>query len=192
MKAYLCSVIKRDIQSYSPIKGGGRYETQRIFHMLMMVSLACTSASAQGRRHDMRDGRPGDRREMALRGGYDRRMPMGGPGMRDDRRGHMRHHDMRPPHHPAPHHPHMHRPCGPRVDAYGWVPGWHGRVRYCDGRWGYLRGRDWYWYDVYYEPDYYYSQPVACFHGHLSPAGKVVAGAVGVAAVAAFVGALCH
>lgn len=160
--------------------------------MLMMVSLACTSASAQGRRHDMRDGRPGDRKEMALRGGYDRRMPMGGPGMRDDRRGHMRHHDMRPPHHPAPHHPHMHRPCGPRVDAYGWVPGWHGRVRYCDGRWGYLRGRDWYWYDVYYEPDYYYSQPVACFHGHLSPAGKVVAGAVGVAAVAAFVGALCH
>ena len=52
--------------------------------------------------------------------------------------------------------------------------------------------RDWYWYDVYYEPDYYYSQPVACFHVHLSPAGKVVAGAVGVAAVAAFVGALCH
>ena len=43
-----------------------------------------------------------------------------------------------------------------------------------------------------HEPDYYYSQPVACFHGHLSPAGKVVAGAVGVAAVAAFVGALCH
>ena len=74
----------------------------------------------------------------------------------------------------------MHRPCGPRVAAYGWVPGWHGRVRYCDGRWGYLRGRDWYWYDVYYETDYFYSQTVACFQEHLSQAGKEVAGAVGV------------
>ncbi len=163
-----------------------------IMAMLMMVSLACGSASAQGRRHGMRDGRPGDRREMELRGGYDRRMPMGGPGMREDRHGHMGRPDMRPPHRPEP--PRHHRPHhgGPRLDACGYVPGWEGRVRYIDGRWGYLRGRDWYWYDVYYEPDFYYSHPVAHFHGHLCPAGKVVAGAVGAAAVGAFIGALCR
>lgn len=163
-----------------------------IMAMLMMVSLASTSALAQGRRGDMRDGRHGDRREMALRGRHDRPMHMGGPGMRDDRRGPQGHPGMMPPHRPEP--PRHHRPHhgGPRLDACGYVPGWHGRVRYVDGRWGYLRGRDWYWYDVYYEPDYYFSHPVAHFHGHLSPAGKVVAGVAGAVAVGAFVSALCR
>lgn len=168
--------------------------TRNVFFLavLMMVSTTCMSASAQGRRHDMRNGRPGDRREMTLRGDRGRERHMDGPRMCDDRRGHMGRHEMRPPHRPEP--PRHHRPhhAGPRLDAYGYVPGWHGRVRYVDGRWGYLRGRDWYWYDVYYEPDYYYAHPVAHFHGHLCPAGRVVAGAVGAAAVGAFIGALCR
>lgn len=56
-----------------------------------------------------------------------------------------------------------------------------GRVRHMpDGRWGYLRGNSWYYYDCYYEPAYYFSHPVRHFHAHrLGPVGKaVVAGAV--------------
>ncbi|MGM9620340.1 MAG: hypothetical protein ACI3X4_02680 [Bacteroidaceae bacterium] len=167
---------------------------RNVFFMavLMMVSLAFGSAFAQGRRHDVRDGRPAGRSEMALRDVPRRGYHMGEPGMRDGRHGHMGRPDMMPCHRPEPPRYHMPHHGGPRLDACGYVPGWHGRVRYVDGRWGYLRGRDWYWYDVYYEPEFYFSHPVAHFHGHLSPAGKVVAGAVGAAAVGAFIGALCR
>lgn len=139
--------------------------------VLMMVSLACESVQAKSRRHEMRYGHPGDRREMMV----------------DARR---------PAHYPAygrPHsRPHVSHHMPPRVDCHGYLPGWHGRVRCVNGRWGYLRGRDWYWYDVYYEPAFYFSHPVAHFHGHLSPAGKVAAGVAGAAAVGALIGALCR
>lgn len=135
----------------------------------LMVSMACTSVFAQGRGRGVWRDRHDDRIEM-------------------------RHHRPEPPRHHRPEPPRRHLPAygRPCPDDRGYLPGWHGRVRYMDGRWGYLRGRDWYWYDVYYEPDYYFSHPVAHFHGHLSPAGKVVAGAVGAAAVGAFIGALCR
>ncbi len=140
-----------------------------IMATVLMVSMACTSVFAQRRGREVWRDRHGNRIEM-------------------------RHHRPKPPMHYRPEPPRHHAPAygRPCPDAHGYLPGWHGRVRYMDGRWGYLRGRDWYWYDVYYEPDYYFSHPVAHFHGHLSPAGKVVAGAVGAAAVGAFIGALCR
>jgi len=89
-----------------------------------------------------------------------------------------------------------HAYAGPRPqwDRHGYLPGWEGRVRYVDGRYGYLRGNDWYWYDTYYEPDYYYAHPVAHFHAHrLSPAGRAVVGAVaGTIALASIISALAH
>lgn len=76
----------------------------------------------------------------------------------------------------------------------GYIPGWEGRVCYDGGRWGYLRGNDWYWYDRYYEPDYYFAHPVHHFHhthvGHV--AHKVAAGVVGTIALGALISALCH
>lgn len=64
------------------------------------------------------------------------------------------------------------------------------RVRYVDGRWGYLRGNRWYYYDTYFEPDYYYSHPVRHFHAYrLGPVGKAV---VATAAVVGLVHALVH
>ena len=70
--------------------------------------------------------------------------------------------------------------------------GRQGRIRYERGRWGYLRGHDWYWYDTYYEPDFYYGHPVGHFHHcHVSPAAAV-AGAVGAVALSALVAALSY
>jgi len=88
------------------------------------------------------------------------------------------------PHHaPAPVAVH-HSVPSPRFDRYGYLPGWEGRVRYMDGRYGYLRGNDWYWYDTYYEPDFYYAHPVGHFHHvHLTRTGRAVATAVAGAAI---------
>lgn len=90
----------------------------------------------------------------------------------------------RPNRHPVHHVAHHHR-----VDHRGFLPGWGGRVRYLDGRWGYLRHNRWYWYSCYFEPDYYFAHPVSHFHTHISP---VAAGAIGGAVLGAFIGALCR
>lgn len=75
----------------------------------------------------------------------------------------------------------------------GYYPGWEGRVRYAGGRWGYLRGNDWYWYDRFYEPDYYFCHPMSHFHGHMSHTGRAVAGAVvGGVVLGTLISALCH
>lgn len=75
-----------------------------------------------------------------------------------------------------------------------YIPGYEGRVCYNGGRWGYYRDNDWYWYDRYYEPDYYYANPVGCFHhnyvGH--NAGRIAAGVAGTIALGALISALCH
>ena len=82
--------------------------------------------------------------------------------------------------HAAPMHHHL--------DAHGYLPGWHGRVRYLDGRWGYYRDSRWYWYDTYFAPDYYYAHPVAHFRTHFY--GHNVAAAVGGVAAGIAVSAL--
>lgn len=145
------------------------------FYMMMimvaMMSMASVNANAQGRRG-------GDR------SGY--RIEMNGAG---------RHHDMvahshRParPHVVVEHRPARHIYIGGRY----FDPRWEGRIRYEGGRWGYLRGHDWYWYDRYYEPDYYYGHPVVHFHHcHVSPAAAVV-GAVGAVALGALISALSY
>ena len=160
--------------------------------MLMMVSLACSSASAKSRRDDIHKGHSGDRREMRMRMDKGGRMHMDAPRAKGYRPAYAGHHHVVAVHRPAPHRHVVSHRVPPCVDHHGYLPGWHGRVRYVNGRWGYLRGCDWYWYDEYFEPAYYFSHPVAHFHGHLSPAGKVVAGAVGAAAVGALIGALCR
>ncbi|MCR5314177.1 MAG: hypothetical protein K6E54_11155 [Bacteroidaceae bacterium] len=77
-------------------------------------------------------------------------------------------------------------------DCY--VPGWEGRVCYRGGRWGYLRGRDWYWYDTYIEPDYYFARPVAHFHRHyVSPASRdVVAAVAGGIVLGSIISSFCY
>ena len=92
--------------------------------------------------------------------------------------------------HPAPVHHAAPMPVPPRVDAYGYVPGWDGRVRYLDGRWGYLRDDCWYWYDTYFAPDFYFANPLSCFHAHFH--GRNAAAAVGGVAAGIAVGALIN
>ncbi len=91
------------------------------------------------------------------------------------------HQPMARPVHQAPMH---------RLDRHGYLPGWHGHVRYLDGRWGYYRDSRWYWYDTYFAPDYYYAHPVAVFHPHFY--GHDVAAAVGGVAAGIAVGALIN
>lgn len=73
-----------------------------------------------------------------------------------------------------------------------YVPGWEGRVCYRNGRWGYLRGRDWYWYDTYFEPDYYFARPVAHFHSHVCTADRVVGAVAGGLVLGTIIAALCN
>ena len=153
------------------------------YMMMIMVAMMCMASvnvNAQGRRGG---GGPGYRIEM------------NGPGHRHDVG---RHHEMGRPHGMAPR-PHAvvgrveHRPAHHiYIGGRYFDPRWEGRIRYERGRWGYLRGSDWYWYDRYYEPDYYFGHPVAHFHHcHVSPAAAV-AGVVSAVAVSALISALCH
>lgn len=75
-----------------------------------------------------------------------------------------------------------------------YIPGWEGRVIYRGGRWGYLRGNNWYWYDRYYEPDYYYAHPVAHFHSHISShaAHRVANGIASAIVLGALINAVCY
>ena len=163
------------------------------FYMMMimaaMMCMASVNANAQGRRGgDHRDGRDGFNP-----GGHNREMVMHRDGRMEMRGG--RYHEVARPHVVAarPHvvverRPARHIYIGGRY----FDPRWEGRIRYESGRWGYLRGSDWYWYDRYYEPDYYFDHPVAHFHHcHVSPAAAV-AGAIGAVAVGALISALCY
>jgi len=170
------------------------------FYMMMimaaMMCMASVNANAQGRRGgDYRGGRDGfnggsHNRELVMHN--DGRMEMRGHGRHDN---YGRHHDMGRPHAMAarPHVVVEHRPARHiYIGGRYFDPRWEGRIRYERGRWGYLRGNDWYWYDTYYEPDYYFGHPVAHFHHcHVSP-GAVVAGVVGAAVVGGILSALCY
>lgn len=163
------------------------------FYMMMimvaMMSMASVNANAQGRRGGDRSGY---RIEM---NGAGRHHDMG--RSRDMGRSHDmgRHNDM-VAHYHRPARPHVvveHRPARHiYIGGRYFDPRWEGRIRYEGGRWGYLRGHDWYWYDRYYEPDYYYGHPVVHFHHcHVSPAAAVV-GAVGAVALGALISALSY
>lgn len=163
------------------------------FYMMMimaaMMCMASVNVNAQGRRGgDYRGGYEGYRH-----GGHSREMVMHHNGRMEMRGG--RYHEMGRPHVVVarPHVVVEHRPArhiyvgGRYFDSC-----WEGRIRYESGRWGYLRGHDWYWYDRYYEPDYYFGHPVAHFHHcHVSPAAAV-AGAVGAVALGALISALSY
>ena len=169
------------------------------FYMMIMAAMICmasVNANAQSRRGgDYRGGRDGFNG-----GGHNREVVMHNDG-RMEMRGHGRnynygrHHDMGRPHAVVarPHVVVEHRPARHiYIGGRYFDPRWEGRIRYERGRWGYLRGSDWYWYDRYYEPDYYFDHPVAHFHHcHVSP-GAVVAGVVGAAVVGGIISALCY
>ena len=163
------------------------------FMMMIMAAMMCmasVNANAQGRRGG--DRRGDHNREMVIH--HDGRMEM---------RGHGRHHNMgrlhvveHRPYVVVEHRPHVvveHRPAHHiYIGGRYFDPRWEGRIRYEGGRWGYLRGHDWYWYDRYYEPDYYFDHPVAHFHHcHVSPAAAV-AGVVGAVALGAIISALSY
>ncbi len=154
------------------------------YMMMIMVAMMCmasVNANARGRRGEGNNG-------------Y--RIEMNGPARHHDmgRYHDARRYDMRPVHVAArPHVVVEHRPARHiYIGGRYFDPRWEGRIRYERGRWGYLRGHDWYWYDRYYEPDYYYGHPVAHFHHcHISPAAAV-AGAVGAVALGALISALSY
>ena len=159
------------------------------YMMMIMVAMMCmasVNANAQGRRGGERHGG----HDGFNAGGHNREMVMHNNGRMEMRGGH--HAVAVPRHHVARvervHHPSRHIYIGGRY----FDPRWEGRIRYERGRWGYLRGSDWYWYDRYYEPDFYFDHPVAHFHHcHVSPAAAV-AGAIGAVAVGAIVAALSY
>ena len=156
---------------------------------MMVVSM---SAMAQGMGRGMNGQRSG---LVVSEHGIGRQgMPAGhqaGVDMRDgrgmDMRGHQparqpepRRHDVGMNHAPEPHHHAVHG-HGVVYDGRGHMDPYAGRVcRTPDGHWGYLRGRNWYYYDTYFEPDYYFAHPVAHFRSHrIGAIGKaLVAGAV--------------
>lgn len=163
------------------------------FYMMIMAAMMCMASvnvNAQGRRGgDYRGGYEGYRH-----GGNNREMVMHHDGRMEMREG--RRHDMGRPHVVVarPHHVVVeHRPARHiYIGGRYFDPRWEGRIRYESGRWGYLRGHDWYWYDRYYEPDFYFDRPVAYFHHcHISPAAAV-AGAVGAVALGALISALSY
>ena len=179
------------------------------FYMMIMAAMMCMASvnvNAQGRRGgDFRGGRDGfnpggHNREMVMhnngrmemRGGRQemgRSHEMARPHDMGGRYEMARHHGMAPrPHVVVEHRPARHIYIGGRY----FDPRWEGRIRYERGRWGYLRGHDWYWYDTYYEPDYYFGHPVGYFHHcHVSPEA-VVASAIGAVAIGAIISALSY
>ncbi len=136
------------------------------FTVMMTIAMMMASVNTYGRGHRAISNAPRGRYEMAHRAVNVR--------------------------HNAPVHHVAHRPIVPNVDHRGFVPGWEGRVRFVDGRWGYLRAGRWMWYNTYFDPAYYFGHPVAEFHTHhVNPAGVVAGVATGVA-VGALVSALCR
>jgi len=133
------------------------------------------------RMDDRRDPRMDDRRAPRMDDRRDPRMDDRRDPRMDDRRD-----------------PRMDDRRDPRghVEVYGGrghviPPHYADRVRHMDdGRWGYLRGNRWYYYDTYFEPDYYFAHPVAHFHSHrLGSVGKAI---VATAAVATLISILAN
>lgn len=82
----------------------------------------------------------------------------------------------------------------PKLDRHGYLPGWEGRVRFVNNRWGYMRNNRWMWYDTYFDPHYYYAHPLSHFSVHFSGEGAtaVAAGVATAVVVGSLVSALCH
>lgn len=145
------------------------------------------------RHHDY--GRYGYDRKGCDRNGYDRHGydRYGYDRYGYDRNGYDYHHRYEGHSHHHHHHHHHHSAMRPsrwdhRFAADGYLPGYVGRVRYVNGYYGYLRGGEWYWYDTYFEPVYYYARPVRHFRKHaLSPAAR---GAIGGAIAGAVIGGI--
>ena len=163
--------------------------------MVAVMSMASVNMMAQGRggAGGPMGGHDGQGREMVgrgggmgghdMRGGHDRGGMHGGYDRGGMRGGHDRMYG--------------HMDNGIRhgheryVDRHGWYPGYVGRVRYIDGRWGYWRDNAWYYYDCFYDPAYYYARPLHHFRPHLFPrAGRVAAGVIGGAVVGAVISSL--
>ena len=87
--------------------------------MLMMVSLACSSASAKSRRDDMHKGHSGDRREMRMRMDKGGRMHMDAPRAKGYRPAYAGHHHVVAVHRPAPHRHGVSHRVPPCVDLGG-------------------------------------------------------------------------
>lgn len=150
----------------------------------MSVMMCMTSVNASAQRHHGHGGHGhggygGPRHEMYDTPGHHH----GGAGRFDGpRHGSYYHYD-------APHHGVGHHHAGPRWRHDGYLYGWEGRVRHFDdGRWGYYRDNRWYYYNTYFEPDYYYAQPIHTFHSHVC--SDVATAAVVGAAVGTMVEAL--
>lgn len=161
-------------------------KTNTFFAVMMACMMAMVSNNAQAQREAM-SGR-GYHIEMggAQRGGYDNGRRDMGRGYDNGRRDMGRHEMGRRDGYM------MH---GHRWSHDGWLDGYHGRVRhFADGRWGYYRNGAWMYYDCFYEPSYYYAQPVAVFDGHLlTPQGRRIArAAVGTAVAVSVLAALCR
>ena len=174
------------------------------FYMMIMAAMMCmasVNANAQGRRGGNRNGYRIEMNGSSRHNDVGRSHDMG-------RHNYMgRSHDMgrhnymgrsngmvaRPHRSARPHVVVEHRPARHiYIGGRSFDPRWEGCIRYKGGRWGYLRGSDWYWYDRYYEPDYYFVHPVAHFHHcHISPEAAVV-GVVGAVALGALVSALSY
>lgn len=158
--------------------------------MAAIFAMASVNTFAQGHgRREMHVGGNGIHMMANNNHGYNNDRHMGGAHFNNAPQHGYIHHAA-----PAPHHAnHMAAPV-PRFDRHGYLPGWEGRVRYLNGRYGYLRGNSWYWYDTYFAPDYYFAHPHTHFHAHLlSPEGRAAVGAVvGAVAVAGLVSALMH
>jgi len=149
--------------------------------LMMMVMLTTSSNTYAQRRSVVGQGRRGTVQELAVRsnGSMDVRR---NSRYYDSQRGRAVHYNN--VRHAAHHHDYIHDGHGRYFRHDGYLPGYVGRVRFLNGRYGYLRDNSWYWYDTYFDPVYYYGRPVHCFHAHLlNPrARKAVAGiAAGVA-----------
>ena len=155
-----------------------------IFSAVMTVMMAMTSvnASAQGRNMGGDNPMRSARREFVMNGNN----RGGHADMNYGHNNHRGHHNGYAAH-TGYGHDRMHM-GGRYIDRR-----WEGRIRYDRGRWGYYRDSRWYWYDIYFEPDYYFCHPVRHFHAHLSRAERRMVGAVaGTVAVGALITALCR
>lgn len=164
-----------------------KYNT--FFMTVMAAIFAMASVNANAQNHRMHDNRAGYN-EMHMTGHapapqhHDYQVQGGRYGYGDRYEA--------PRHEPLSRGAYRYEGPAPRFDRHGYLPGWEGRVRFHNGRYGYLRDNRWYWYDTYFAPDYYYAHPHTHFHAHLlSPGARAVVGAVaGTAIVAGIISAL--
>ena len=147
-----------------------------LLQMLMMVIMMAmvNNTFAQGRGGRTSASRGGGQREMVMNSNGSFRMTRGGG--RDAVRGGGHEVASRGGHEVAPRGGHevasrgghevAPRGGAPRVDHRGFVPGWEGRVRHHNGRWGYYRDNRWFWYDRYFDPVFYFGHPLSHFNDY--------------------------